>query len=110
MAECLKPTPGSPSRLTMLVSDLVAIAKNYLAQPIATLVFIAFILAAFGTFSYRFSRRIEGNFAFTSLFALAVIITLTIIEHPGQELSSTGLAMAWLCGVGQVAYERTIRI
>jgi hypothetical protein len=90
----------------MMMSDLVAIFKNYLAQPVATMVFIAFILAGVGTVSHRFSRRIEGSLAFTSLFALAVIITLTIIEHPGQELSSIGLAMAWLCGVGRVAYER----
>jgi hypothetical protein len=90
----------------MMVSDLVAIAKNYLAQPVATMVLIAFILAIVGTFSHRFSKRIGGSLAFTSLFALAVIITLTIIEHPGQELSSIGLAMAWLCGVGRVAYDR----
>jgi hypothetical protein len=89
----------------MMVSGLVAIFKNYLSLPAASLVFIIFILAGTAVLSHRLARSIEGVFALTSLFALAFIFAATCLEK-SEELHTTALALAVFCGVGRVAYER----
>jgi hypothetical protein len=91
----------------MMVSGLVAIFKNYLSLPVATLIFITLILAGTTVLSHRFARSIEGAFALTSLFALAVIFAATCLEK-SEELHTPALAVAALCGVGRVAYERLV--